>query len=281
MKWVFYLLLLVNVAYFAWQIGYVESPTVSPVEVPDSLSGKVNRLLLFHEVDPSQLQLRAALHTRHAELPDTATTTQIAATQKPVMEAEPVTEPVAKTAPVAELVAKTEPVTRTEPVAELTMKTKGEEDSRVCRRIGPLSQKTEISAVNAWLKAQGIAMASETHERRSVPLHWVYFPPFKTRVEANEYAARLEKDGIKDIYVLPKGKMDKAISLGVFSQRASMETRIADLKGKGYSPAVGSRIRTEKVTWFDIVSPTKAAFPEVDFSRKFPSLEVTSADCGR
>nr|VFK57585.1 MAG: hypothetical protein BECKTUN1418F_GA0071002_11216 [Candidatus Kentron sp. TUN]VFK66154.1 MAG: hypothetical protein BECKTUN1418E_GA0071001_11196 [Candidatus Kentron sp. TUN] len=264
MKWVFYLLLAVNVAYFAWQKWYIDSPVISSPEVPNiSLPNQANRLLLLNEIDPTGLQLRTAPHAQHQKPP-------LAATPKPITKPASIME---KPIPVIE---------KPTPVTELAAKMQVNEDKKetqACLRLGPLSKKIEINAVRAWLKTHNITTVSQTHERRKIPLHWVYFPPFKTHAEAKKYADRMRKNGIKDIYVLPEGKMSRAISLGIFSKRASMENRIAELREKGYSPSIGSRARVQKITWLNITLPTKLTFPETYFTKKFPSLETVQANC--
>nr|VFK47723.1 MAG: hypothetical protein BECKTC1821D_GA0114238_105016 [Candidatus Kentron sp. TC] len=251
MKRVFYLLVMVNIAYFVWQTGYVEpSPASSPETPKLSLPGQVDRLLLFDEVELDRLELRTAAASR---LPQKGPVSL--ATSTPT---ESVTEPKSATR-----------------VAERREEKK---DPPVCRKIGPLSRKANPDAIKAWLKARGITTISRTG-LREVVLHWAYFPPFQTRADANEYADRLKGDGIKDIYVLPKGGMKRAISVGIFSKRSSLEKRVSELRKKGYAPSIGSRSRTEKVTWLHLASPAQATFPEIDFGKKFPLLEVARAAC--
>nr|VFK07978.1 MAG: hypothetical protein BECKLPF1236A_GA0070988_100126 [Candidatus Kentron sp. LPFa]VFK25756.1 MAG: hypothetical protein BECKLPF1236C_GA0070990_100252 [Candidatus Kentron sp. LPFa] len=263
MKWVFYLLVMINIAYFAWQRGHVEpSPAASPEAPKLVLPAQVERLLLFDEVDPDSLELRAAAASpaeRRKSISPAASKTAL----KPP--SEPTVEPAAESKP-ATRVAKTQQKLEKEGIP-------------LCRKIGPLPRKTKPDAVKAWLKGRGITTISRT-EQHKVLLHWVYFPPYKTLAEANEYADRLKEDGVKDIYVLPKGGMQRAISVGIFSKRSSLEKRVADLRKKGYTPAVGSRLRTEKATWLHTVSSTKATFPETNFGRKFPLLAVARTACG-
>nr|VFJ59249.1 MAG: hypothetical protein BECKFW1821A_GA0114235_108913 [Candidatus Kentron sp. FW] len=418
MKWVFYLLLVANIAYFTWQTRYDESPIAAPVEVPDiPFPGHVDQLLLFHEVDPDRLQLRATPRVQHEESattmpvmePEAVVASGLETEPKPVVKPEPVAsepivkqepmsqpesvpEPIPESGPVAESIAKSEPkpttpepivkqesmpqpesvpepipesgpvaesITKSEPkpttpepivkqesiaesglvaesiaksepkpttsepivkqesmpqpesvpesipesgpvaesVAEsdsvvepkpdtepepntkAVAKTQADQDKpRVCRRLGPVPQGAKTNAIQTWFKTHDITMVSRVDEERKTPLHWVYLPPFENHIEAGEYVDRMKKDNIKDIYVLARGKMSHAISLGVFSKRDSMEKRVADLKEKGYSPSVGLRTRTQKITWFNVLSNADA-FTEADFGKEFPSLEVAPIDC--
>ena len=379
MKWVFYLLLVANIAYFTWQTRYDESPIAAPVEVPDiPFPGHVDQLLLFHEVDPDRLQLRATPRVQHEESattmpvmePEAVVASGLETEPKPVVKPEPVAsepivkqepmsqpesvpEPIPESGPVAESITKSEPKpttpepivkqesiaesglvaesiaksepkpttsepivkqesmpqpesvpesipesgpvaesvaesdsvvepkpdTEPEPNTKAVAKTQADQDKpRVCRRLGPVPQGAKTNAIQTWFKTHDITMVSRVDEERKTPLHWVYLPPFENHIEAGEYVDRMKKDNIKDIYVLARGKMSHAISLGVFSKRDSMEKRVADLKEKGYSPSVGLRTRTQKITWFNVLSNADA-FTEADFGKEFPSLEVAPIDC--
>nr|VFJ97509.1 MAG: hypothetical protein BECKH772A_GA0070896_101219 [Candidatus Kentron sp. H]VFJ98251.1 MAG: hypothetical protein BECKH772B_GA0070898_101299 [Candidatus Kentron sp. H]VFK03258.1 MAG: hypothetical protein BECKH772C_GA0070978_101219 [Candidatus Kentron sp. H] len=62
----------------------------------------------------------------------------------------------------------------------------------------------------------------------------------------------MKKTGVKDIFILPRGNMSNAISLGVFSKRSSMKKRLDELRKKGYTPTVGSCHRMEKIPLFSV-----------------------------
>nr|VFJ91950.1 MAG: hypothetical protein BECKLFY1418A_GA0070994_101932 [Candidatus Kentron sp. LFY] len=289
MKWVFYLLVVINLVYFAWETWHVESSTMfSSAEAPKpSLPDHVDRLLLFHEVDPDQLQLRMPATSG---TPPAIPAAPAVSTSSPASPASPASmapavaavtstpprqesAPVTTSSPVTTSVSTTKPDPATQLAAEVHH---DEKDSPICYRVGPLSRKTDIDGVKTWLQGQGIT-ASQIHERRKVPFHWVYFPPFKTRIEALGYVERLKRDGIEDIHLLSRGKMNNAVSLGVFSKRTSLKRRVAELRKKGYIPSVGSRLRTQKITWLETVS--SATFPNVDFNRKFSSFKVIETEC--
>lgn len=58
MKWLFYTLLVVNVAYLAWELKRLEPPAV-PTTAEAQLPGHVNRLLLLEEAGESELRKRS------------------------------------------------------------------------------------------------------------------------------------------------------------------------------------------------------------------------------
>nr|VFK43339.1 MAG: Sporulation related domain-containing protein [Candidatus Kentron sp. SD]VFK48800.1 MAG: Sporulation related domain-containing protein [Candidatus Kentron sp. SD] len=277
MKWVFYLLVAINIGYFVWQGWYLE-PSVAPLaKVPElSLPTEVERPLLFHEVDPDKLRLRASATVSH--VPHEEPSPAAAATSHPLREKSPpaatTSQPVAKPRPDAQLAAASP-----EP-AKARSDEEDEHDAPICYKIGPVSKKAKIEAIHAWIEArEDITTTSRTRQQRDAPLHWVYFPAFATRSEASDYAEHLKEDGITDLYVLSKGKTEHLISVGIFRQRESVKKRVAELQEKGYTPSVGLRPRTLEVTWFHIAATAKAIFSEIDLKQEFPSLEMAPADC--
>ncbi|VFM97624.1 MAG: hypothetical protein BECKG1743D_GA0114223_104823 [Candidatus Kentron sp. G] len=166
-----------------------------------------------------------------------------------------------------------------EPAAGTADTPESKKDARVCYRLGPVLKRIGIKAVGKWLKRRGITTISQRSQRREVTLHWVYLPPSRTRAEALEQAKRMKKQGIKDIYILPRGDMSNAISLGVFSKRSSMKDRLDELRKKGYAPVVGARYGTRKVTWFNVALPAGKTFPKAGFGKKFRSLEIIPTEC--
>nr|VFJ53620.1 MAG: hypothetical protein BECKDK2373C_GA0170839_10401 [Candidatus Kentron sp. DK]VFJ57410.1 MAG: hypothetical protein BECKDK2373B_GA0170837_10667 [Candidatus Kentron sp. DK] len=251
MRWIFFLLLLVNAIGFGWWMhGFLFS---APSRVSASAEAGVallpagaERLLLIREADPTELVPRS---------PPPRRSTNPTAASKP------------RPAPVTG--SNKAPLPAVPP--------------RVCYRLGPFPgkdvKKTQIDAVRTWLDARRISVKLHRNQRREVRLHWVYLPPFKTIDEAKKQAARMKKKGVRDIFLLRRGDMKNAISLGVFSQRASMGKRLDELKRRGFAATVGSRYGTKKATWFTVAPPAGATFPKSDFSRRFPSLEVAAEDC--
>nr|VFJ54465.1 MAG: hypothetical protein BECKFM1743A_GA0114220_101323 [Candidatus Kentron sp. FM]VFJ55368.1 MAG: hypothetical protein BECKFM1743C_GA0114222_101563 [Candidatus Kentron sp. FM]VFK10412.1 MAG: hypothetical protein BECKFM1743B_GA0114221_101394 [Candidatus Kentron sp. FM] len=167
-----------------------------------------------------------------------------------------------------------------EPAAGTADTPESKKDARVCYRLGPVLKRIGIKAVGKWLERRGITTVSQRSQRREVTLHWVYLPPSRTRAEAQKQANRMKRQGIEDIYILPRGDMSNAISLGVFSKRSSMEDRLEELRKKGYDPVVGARYRMRKVTWFNVSLPADKTFPKAGFGKKFRSLEVIPTECG-
>ncbi|MDH3413871.1 MAG: hypothetical protein OEM98_15480, partial [Gammaproteobacteria bacterium] len=76
-----------------------------------------------------------------------------------------------------------------------------------------------------------------------------------------------------------KGDMANAISLGVFSQRISLERRLQELKKLGYEPSIMPRYRTEEASWFDVSFEEGERLSQSELSARFPDTELSDASC--
>lgn len=116
-------------------------------------------------------------------------------------------------------------------------------------------------------------------ERREISRFWIYLTPFQTREEAvTRLRQMLDKD-IDDIYVIHRGDMANAVSLGLYSHRGSLDRRLSELRAKGYEPSIEQRYGTKKSSWFDVSFPAGIAFPREHFLGAFPSVDASKENC--
>lgn len=148
-----------------------------------------------------------------------------------------------------------------------------------CYTLGPLSSEDATELLRAWLQGYRVLMRPRVGERRELALYWVYLPPYATRAEALQAARQMQQKGLKDIFVIPGGDMAHAISLGVYTRRASLEHRLNQLKQKGFEPSVLPRYRMQKVSWLDLEVPVGVALPAHLISERFPAVEVSPRPC--
>lgn len=66
---------------------------------------------------------------------------------------------------------------------------------------------------------------------------WVYIPPLSNKAEADKKAAELRELGVTDYFTIAEGQNRFAISLGVFSSEKGAQERLAELKEKGVRSA--------------------------------------------
>ena len=221
-------------------VQYREAPNPPP-QRPRALpaSAHVNRLLLLNEVNTGEMRTRPAVPERSD--PETPTETGSAISEDLPLD--------------------------------------GAVSDGSCYSIGPLEEDSQVAAVRTWIVAMGGDPILRVGERRELVRYWVYFPPFPTWPEAAQRADHMRSLGIADLIVIPKGDMAKAISLGVYSQRAFLERRLRELRSHGYEPSIVPRYETRKASWFDANFEWAKALGAEDVALRFPGVELDDVDC--
>lgn len=239
MKWLVYFLLLANAAFLARQYHQMSSAPPPPRQAVRPYD-HVNRLLLLSETKSDRLRAR---------------------------------HPVSKPSIAASAAAGEDA-----PSAASFPSPAGIPDQS-CYSIGPLKADSQIAAMRTWLVSIGGDPVLRVDERRELERYWVYFPPLASRDEAVQKVARMRAEGIEDVIAIPKGDMANAISLGVFSQRDSLDRRLRELRTLGYEPSVMPRYRTEKASWFDVSFGEGQRLTRNELAARYPDAELSEARC--
>lgn len=264
MKWVIVFLVLANVVFFAWQLGRDREALVEddPVPPATTTSAMVNRLLLVSELERGVLRRR-----HHAPTPRLQSSPQ----PQPSPEPQPRID-------MAKLQSDSQPVSADEsgsaPPAEGPV-----DPNVVCYTIGPLDNEDDISALDAWFDAQGSQAKLRTDERREVASTWVFLPPLESRAAADARVLEMQAANIDDIYVIPRGDMANAISLGLYSQESSLQRRVDQLEERGFVPSLEPRYRTVIASWFDVTTSADQPMTVGVLDQVFPGLIVRQVAC--
>lgn len=155
----------------------------------------------------------------------------------------------------------------------------GDDPESSCFRVGPLDTPEIVADVQAWLEDNGASTRVKRGERRELALYWIFLPPQGNRDSAVERVLAMRESGIEDISIISRGDMANAISLGVYSRRASLDRRLAELQGKGHEPSVSPRYRTKKAAWLEAVFSKDSGFPGDEFQQAFADTKVEDAPC--
>lgn len=151
--------------------------------------------------------------------------------------------------------------------------------AKICLSVGPLASLEDVDRIGGWLTSRGGVSTLREGERREVSRFWVYFPPFQNRDAAITRVQQLQEAQIDDIYVIYRGDMANAVSLGLYSRRESLERRLSELRSKGYEPSIERRYETKKSSWFDVSFPPGISFSREHFVTAFPSVEANESSC--
>ncbi len=253
MKWVILALVLTNVVFFGWRLSQDQEVVVAEAPAPPPAGvAMVNRLLLVSEVEPGVLRRRRKLPPQQpASPPPPQSSEQLAGTQE---------EPAS--VPLAEILALSPPA------------------DRECYTLGPLENEDDISALSAWFNAQGSQATLRSDERREVTSTWVFLPPLESREAADARVREMQAANIDDIYVIPRGDMANAISLGLYSQKDTLQRRVSQLEGRGFAPSVLPRYRTATASWFDVTTSAAQPMTVGVLDQIFPDLIIRQVLCG-
>ena len=253
MKWVILGLVLTNVVFFAWRLSQDQEVVVAEAAAPPPTGvAMVNRLLLVSEVESGVLRRRRKLPSQEPASPPQP--------QPPEQLAEP-REEVASVS-LDEILA-------LPPEAD-----------RECYTIGPLENEDDISALGAWFSAQGSQATLRHDERREVTSTWVFLPPLESREAAAARVREMQAANIDDIYVIPRGDMANAISLGLYSQNDTLQRRVSQLEDRGFTPSVLPRYRTATASWFDVTTSAAQPMTVGVLDQVFPDLIIRQVACG-
>lgn len=235
MKWLFVLLLLGNLLFFAYT--QLESP---PAQV-DWRSREVNaaqlRPVAFGASEPAADSPAPAQATptpseTPAAEPAASTPAAAPAASEPKTEPKPAAPAVAATptpaspAPVPATTAAATPPKPSGPLACFAWRNILPADLPNARkRLAALQLGGEVSVQN---------VGAEGPQR-----FWVYIPPRGTLADAQKKAEELRGLGVSDFFVVADGsRWNRAVSLGLFSTREAAERRLEALKQQGVRSAV-------------------------------------------
>lgn len=252
MKWVILGLVLINAAFFWWQLSRDQAVVVigEPASPPPS-AAIVNRLLLVSEVEPGILRQRRSEPSR-----------------PPALQSGP-----SPAVQVTSSGAETPAVSRAEVLAGPP------EPGRECYTIGPLEREDDISALSDWFSDQGSQAILRKDERREVVSTWVFLPPLGSREDADARVREMQAANIDDIFVIPRGDMANAISLGLYSQNNTLERRVTQLEERGFTPSVLPRYRTATASWFDVTTSAAQPMTIGVLGQIFPDLIIRQVAC--
>ncbi|HYE36233.1 hypothetical protein [Methylocaldum sp.] len=205
MKYVFYILILVNVVFFLWENNVTRSA--------DSADGSYQELRLPHTVE------RIALFSEHSALTE-KTPGGIALAEASTTEAKPEqtdgTTAVSDSEPAQETVP---PVPKEEAAPpELARASEG-----ACFQLGPLADESRALEVLSLVKTHSDQASLVKKPSDLTDGWWVLFPKAQDIEVAKSNRRMLIEKGVTDLWLFDKGPLQGAISLGLFKTRRRAE----------------------------------------------------------
>ncbi|WP_051710647.1 SPOR domain-containing protein [Andreprevotia chitinilytica] len=244
MKWLFALLLVANLLFFAYSRWV---PQIAPVgERPPEVNASQVRIAHLNGGDssaPAASSASSATAASPTASPTTAPTP--AATAVPTPAATPVATPVATPAVTPAPTPAPKPTPSPKPTPPITPAPKpapatpapvAEAQGALCLRwTGITGDQANIARDK--LRQLGLT-AQETPASQNAK-YWVYVPPLADLETAKKKAQQFAELGVDDYFVVNNGsKWQNAISLGIFSTQEAGNRRLEELKQKGVKSAI-------------------------------------------
>jgi hypothetical protein len=228
MKWLCILLLIINISYFGWVLDRHTSETLrvhgQALQVPAGVPG----LYLLKELEqPPQKRVAVA--------PPPAVPARDDA------EAEVLTE-IDET---LGLVTSLPGISTTVPEA-LLMPSGLAIDA--CFSFGPFTEGQIAAQFHDWLEHRRTPAKLRRDTGQDKQLFQVYLAP---RAGAEATLQQLRAQGVQDVSLIRTGTLQNAVSLGLFSTQAAVNSRLRELQDKGYQPIVVPYNEETEVYWVD------------------------------
>ncbi len=172
-------------------------------------------------------------------------------------------EPVSsQAAPAKSLVAPVAPV----PVAEV------EEKDALCELVGPFPDEEQAAIFVERLRSIDVLSSVEHIELPAGASYWVHLPPEDSARAAIERLNTLQAQGIES-YVIARGELKNAVSLGVFTVERLAQARLAEMKAKGLEAEIRTVQRTQIEVWVEVAPESAENMSDLTWARMLEGLD--------
>ncbi|HYW93479.1 MAG TPA: hypothetical protein VFA95_13640 [Gammaproteobacteria bacterium] len=127
-----------------------------------------------------------------------------------------------------------------------------------CLSVGPYASRSTAETDATRYQRAGLKVDRRRVSQQFRVGTWVYLGPFKSHRIAETKALRLRRKGIHDLYVVAAPQWRNAVSLGLYSKRASVARRVSELQRLGVKPKVRDRYRSTDRFWLTVHPAGKA-----------------------
>lgn len=230
MRLVFWLFLVLNLAFFYWQYSQPQMAE-SPLLQVEALPSGAERLVLLRERG-----LGAA-----SQAPAVSNIPQPAMAQPTPEPSPPSGEQVSQEVAPALIPLKAEVLPAPEPPIVMA-----------CFTLGPFKDEADAGRMYKALLALGVRAEQRLSERRVVRGYWVFLPPLKSYADARRKVQVLQEKGLDDMYIMGKGEVTNAISLGLFSRKSTATERFNQVRRIDPATMMKPRYRVIKEKWLDL-----------------------------
>ena len=286
MRWLFLLVLCLNLAYIAWEMNkssdsYVDvAPlkNVPPIVLLSELKQQPAQPTSQSAEKAPLIQGGKAVADSAEKVSDeTAAAKAVAVAKEKSVEQERLPVESSKKTDLVDVlpVGQGQKVTDQQAVAQ----------AESCYTLGPFRDLDNLRGLTREIKSHVVKADFRGREEKEQTLYWVYIKPEKTRNKAIEMGKRLKAKKIKDFYVIRDGEKENGLSLGHFRNKDGAYGLAKKVQKLGFDVVVEPVFKTYTVYWLDYQLSAGANIPESVFEKyintaKKDKVSRLRRDCG-
>ena len=271
MRWLFLIVLFLNLVYMAWQ---TTRPVTQSYEDVQPLKN-VRPIVLISE-------LKQQPSPQIAEATEAIEAIEVASVNKSEQ-----IKPSALTSDKANIVAEIKPLKTPDQLQEKPFMSKdgrpdlpygvrSQEDGAIqesCFTLGPFRDLDKLRDLTRDIKPYVVSTDFRGREERQQYLYWVYIKPETNRKKALETGKRLKAKKIKDFYVIRKGEKIHGVSLGRFRNKNGAYGLAKKVKKLGFDVVVEPVFKIYTIYWLDYQLADEVSIPETLLEQYTQSTE--------
>ncbi len=277
MKWLFALLLLVNLGLFLW--GYRHAPMTPQAELPAGAG--IGNLRLLSELQSESAPVIPDAAPPAAAAPAEPETPMVGLPLPPIEPETAEAEPAAPSEPPPEEPAPEEPAPEEPVPPEPEIAGPPVE---LCGSLGLIEDRQQARQIGQELEKSGFKVALEEESRQTQLGFWVVIPPLPSNEAAQQKLQELAAVGITDVWHFKNGDMKNAISLGMFSQESNAQNFQQEMRQKGFDTELRPRYLNKKQYTVQVRIKAPRSEADADWRRikqQYPDLRLSNRACGQ
>jgi len=251
MRWFFLLLVVVNVAYVAWELNREQAVHADKAHLPVG----VQRIVLLRELesgtsakqDVAQLSAKAAVKQ--------STTTP--AEEVPVTSRSPASDQdlAGATLPGNAVAVEVNVVMAEKQLAapeeKVAVKAVAKPAGDLCYTLGPFSEMNTLRLVTREIKDYVVEASFRSKEEQEQTMFRVYVRPVGNKQEAKALIKELVSKNIRDYFIITDGPNKNGISLGFFSNKGRAYRHADRVRKLGFDATAEPVFRSYTIYWLD------------------------------
>ncbi len=259
MKWIFILLLLLNLVYYGWELDRQAKIVIRNFAPPLVIPADARKLALLREL----ATLPPSKHSRNESDENEVVEESITTGQEDLLtesdqsaeddQGDKLTD---LEQPAADVMIEEEfvkdLVTSLPDISIPGIPEKTQFARELCFSYGPFPDDHQTKDLMVWFEARQVSVQQRLEKEKEHQLFWIYLAPQVSRDSAIEAIEELKNKGIKDYRLIETGNLQNAISLGLFSTQASVNKRLNELKNMGYQPIIVPYRDAKAIYWVDV-----------------------------